>query len=239
MIVNTALRVSCQALASHTESVYAGRMPLCIAGRSFPTKKALEEVIRAIVAHYPDNVPVDPDVAEFLLALFAYHREAPQKFGPGIAEIYVRSNLPYYNTRGFWVRRVDGTETDISWTKCLTPSDPRKDAKKAARAAVQDQIDAFRSEALRTRPICALTGVPVAPGNAHVDHAEPTFDEIFQAFFGALIPEVNPTSDGGVVTEFADPAVAREFAAYHRRVARLRLTSQHANLSRPRRRGGR
>ena len=85
---------------------------------------------------------------------------------------------------------------------------------------------------------CAITGQPVAPSIAHVDHASPsTFRALIDLFlagegldYGAL--GVKPTTDASTVMELADAALAAKWRAFHQTHAILRITWDKANLSR-------
>ena len=197
---------------------------------SFPTKTAVREEIRRRIASYPDNLPMGPADVDFFVELVKLHRQAIQKLGPGVAGVEVRTNPPPYSNRGLWLRRVDGTETDVSWTQILSPSSPRTDRLKAARNAVQADIRKWRMTALTVEPRCAITGEPLNTSNSDVDHAAPvTFESLVDTFFGDAFPEVNETVDGDIFTRFVDGRVSDWFAEYHREHAKLRLVRRDLN----------
>lgn len=83
--------------------------------------------------------------------------------------------------------------------------------------------------------ICPVTGEKIEDGG-HVDHAPPwSFERIVDEFVKDNAIDVESVAyldgDGQTQSVFADPALARSFAEYHRARAKLRLVSKHANLS--------
>lgn len=87
------------------------------------------------------------------------------------------------STRGLYIRRVDGSEVDISWVVALKPggkSSHKESACAAARREILDQTLAARKE--QEGGNCSLCGLPLID-KTHVDHMHPnTFDAIFASF---------------------------------------------------------
>ena len=52
--------------------------------------------------------------------IFVNHNEWEIKKGVGIDHLEVRISSTFRKNKEFWIVRTDGTETDISYTKCLS-----------------------------------------------------------------------------------------------------------------------
>jgi hypothetical protein len=83
---------------------------------------------------------------------------------------------------------------------------------------------------------CLLTGEDVGIDNCHVDHVHPhTFEKLATDWlaasgFNLTLVKLGPSPDGYGV-ELIDPEQRRSWTDFHRRHARLRILSRHANLS--------
>lgn len=207
-----------------------------VGGIELPSKRAAIELCRIILhGHSIGETVADPGVHAFLLALLAKHRRAAQKIGAGVASFQVEATDFGSRTRGFWITRVDGTRTDFSFLRCLTPGTPRKDALRALRHEIQPQIDAFR-ESLRGRPLtCSVTNVGLSWMDMHVDH-NPTFASLVEAFLdaaGVALEDIAllPPRDGEIRRLIADRNIAERWRAFHADRARLRPVHRTVNLS--------
>lgn len=201
---------------------------ITILDKTFPTKKALKEHIRAIVAAYPNHTPLPANVGAFLDAL----PDPVQKRGVGIAHWLIVPTS--YNNRCLWITRTDGSQTDISWQKCVDNEvNPFKDLCAAARIAVAEQVKAFKVKAFAEGPlVCPLSGEALTLESSHVDHFEPTFVKMVELFFGDKLPALTATRDGATeANRIADPKLEARWQQYHALVAQLRVVSKQTNLS--------
>jgi hypothetical protein len=209
--------------------------------REFASKAQAQAEFRRILNDHPDNTPLRGDDAE-LVALLIHegrHPETVQKIGPGIAEVLVRRSD--YGTRGFWLLRVDGSLVDFSYLTALdgAPS-PERTARAALRFEIADQTIAFRDSQVRIACggllACALCAQPVTPDAVHVDHAEPTFDDMATQFAAAVGGWQRLTVEcvGATGRRLADRGLAQVWHRYHAHTARLRLTHARCNLTRGR-----
>ena len=152
-----------------------------------------------------------------------------------------------HGTRCFVLVRADGSKIDISFPHAvkLLPTIRSKglipqgliDYRNAARAAVQDQIHAFRDSALGASVVCPVSGEKLTRENYAVDHEIPmTFDQLLFNF--SVERKVNPLtvnvgSIEGTVAIFSDGSLAQDWCKYHRANAKLRLISRIANMQLP------
>jgi hypothetical protein len=209
--------------------------------RVFPSKSAAKAEFRRILNSYPENQPLtgEDDVLVRLLLEDGYHPEADEKVGAGIASLTVRRTR--HSTKCFWIHRVDGSVADFSYLVAL---DGAPSAEKTARAAlrweIEEQIASFRASqapALAAGLVrCGLCGEVLPTTDLHVDHAEPTFDELASRFAAAVggwealpVECVGPTG-----RQLADRGNGEVWQVFHRQTARLRLTHQQCNLARRR-----
>lgn len=215
--------------------------PMVVNGILFQTKKSLEETIRGIVASYKNEQTLKDEDKNFIVALIEnQHPQAEAKIGPGIARIIVRQNPIYTHTRGFHLFRVDGTDTDVSWTECLRPTPHHKKVRRAMRFLVESQTRAFKQEFfdIGESPYCQITGELINFTDSHVDHVPPlTFDQLVENFFTELQLDINSIGlrgdqdDNKYVDLLDDDKLADRWQEYHLENANLRVISQFANLS--------
>lgn len=212
-----------------------------LGGKEFSTKTELTEYIKSVLAGLPLNTPLDGDPYEIISSLFELHPDAETKIGPGIGHIEIRINKEFSKiSRGFWIVRADGTETDISYKKCLEgESAYRNQFIRACRVTIKPHIEHFRREFFRVAlaPTCCLTGEPLSRETCHVDHAPPyTFERIVDAF--AALNGLDPNApglcvsgiDGWLLPSLADDILRDKFVQFHNTFAQLRVISAPANM---------
>lgn len=217
------------------------REPITIAGRTFNTKSELRDYIRSIVASYENEDPLDGPDTTFVEALILYgHPQAETKIGPGIDYVIVRRNPVYTSTRGFHLFRVDGTDTDVSWTECLKPTPHYKKVIRALRVLVEPQTMAFKQRFFDENGSvpCPLTGEWITFLSSHVDHVPPlTFDVLVDRFCREFAVDLNAVllrnelADNVYVDELGDDELAERWVRFHDEHAVLRVVSRLANLS--------
>lgn len=212
------------------------RQPIIILGESFATKKALTAKVQAILHATPEGQLLGSYDAAFMHVLLERHSEAGQKIGVGVRSFSTRN--PGYGpaSKCFCLTRIDGTTTDFSYLKCITPEDnPLKDFQAACRTAVVPQIQSLKAHAFSSAAVysCPVLGTPITIETCHVDHIPPrTFASIVDAFITEHgLRDVEPGKDNDTECRFADPADADLFAAFHAARAHLRIVSKRANLS--------
>lgn len=220
-------------------------MSYLIADAAYPTKEALLDRCRRILANTPNGTCVADDDLPFLFDLFRHHDEWQSKSESGIAAITTTKTL--HGSRGFLLHRHDGTTIDISFhhavrhvltarTSALQPQEIR-DFREAARYAVRFQVWGFRDKQLETASVCPITGEPLDRANCAVDHEPPrTFERLLFDF--CQRHQVNPMkvsigSYQGMVSVFDDSDLEQSWKAFHKEHARLRLVSRLGNLSIP------
>jgi hypothetical protein len=215
--------------------------PYQLGNRRYPSKKAARDEFRRILNSNQLGVPLRGEDAELVLLLVyeGRHPDAAQKIGSGVQEVIIRRNE--FRTPGFWLIRTDGSMQDFSYVVALNgqPS-PEAEVRAALRWEINDQVLAFRdlhaADLVSGSMACGLCQHPMTPDNVHVDHHEPTFDELASRFAEVL---------GGwdrLVVEWVGATGRRlqnrdhgdVWQIFHRQTARLRLTHRRCNLTRAR-----
>lgn len=153
-----------------------------IDGLEFKTKKQLEAHAKDILYSGTLNEPVTgPDLAFMYDYFKKMHVEFDMKEGCGLQSI-VRIKEPLYGKyRGFKLVRIDGSETDVSYILSnITKKNPVRDLKNALRAAIEPQLNTYKLAQLAENPNmkCPFTLEALYYGHSHVDHHEPTFDQL-------------------------------------------------------------
>lgn len=205
---------------------------------TFPSRKAAEESIKAILAGAALQTPLVGDEDALLRGLVACHPAAAEKIGPGIRHIDVR--IIEYGQRGFWLTRVDGSSTDFSYRKALDGAPSHRTLVLGAlRREIRGQVEQFRADYFATdpNPWCELTDQPLFNNpDSHVDHIRP-FVEIAEEWVrqagGWDRLETKPADDG-IGRILADRAAAVDWRGWHARHAHLRVIHRSANLARHR-----
>jgi len=107
-----------------------------INGIQFSSKKSVIEYVREnIHSKYPDRQPISNDHFRFMVSLLRHHPQSDQKIGVGIRKIWIQPNEGY-STRSFWLEREDGTKTDFSFYRCVSPPSSLRNFKEACRRSV-------------------------------------------------------------------------------------------------------
>lgn len=213
-----------------------------LGGITFDAKTQVGNYVKQLLADAKLNASLSGEKYAVMRDLLNWHPEAQQKIGGGVAAIEVRPTPDFgKNTRGFWLVREDGSETDFSYRKCLEGElSYRIKFLAACRFAVKDHVTEFKDEFFRVAPTptCALTGTPITPDTCHVDHTPPyTFERIVQAFVTLNALDMDDPGlvmggvDGLLVPLFASPTLRDRFVTFHSNYATLRVISPFANTS--------
>lgn len=221
------------------EGTGGGRRVFRIGSREYRSKEAAKVAIRQVLYRYQLGASVAQADHEFVADLLRLHPDADRKGGVGIARFEVCRNG---GTRGFWVIRTDGSETDFSYLECLRASSHQEKVRGAMRSAIVEQRDQFRDQAFAAGVVtCAITGVLLTEANCHVDHFNPTFEQLADEFVvgeGGYEAVDVVSEDGMIGSRLVDPQLQRRWQEFHGSRAQLRLVSAQANLSLLRRRNG-
>lgn len=162
---------------------------------------------------------------------FVHHLKYQTKFGKPVSHLFV--NYDKYHGKCFYIRYTDGSSDDISIKQSLDPSKPIDILRKAARQAVDYQIDEFKERTFKPGLVCPVTNAPIGK-NCHVDHVAPkTFDQLVFDHFGERMPDIIESSSDYAAgsLEFEDDGEAWAWRNFHEANAVLRLTTPKGNWS--------
>lgn len=218
------------------------------------TQAAALQHFKQMLARYADEQVIDDaqDHDDLIALLERYDEvitDGPAKVGVGVECVFRRRNIGEgWSTPSFWVRRIDGSETDFSYIQAIkgVPRGDSADFYSACRAAVELDLLAAKKRFFAEHPDkdehgfvpCEITGEMIKFDTAHLDHAYPTFNQIVVMFKAARgwshgIPAgvITPAQDGQARATFVDPHLAQSFRDLHHAVAVLRVIHRQANLA--------
>jgi hypothetical protein len=200
------------------------------------TKKEKTERCRMIL-YSTNDVVLHVSDFEFLLQVFEGHQEWEQKKGVGVDFISV--GMSPYKTKCFFINRIDGSKTDISFGGAITNPKPIAKVKSACRFAIREEIANFRkANVVYNVTKCPFTDYVLTQNNTHIDHYDLTFDEMFNLWLGQeeisldyLVEQIEETKDNEFDTKFKDNDIEIDFVRFHNANCKLRAVSSAANLS--------
>lgn len=210
-----------------------------IGSRVFTTKKAVDAYMRQILHSSSVGTPLAGEDLRAVYDLLLRHPAAEQKIGVGVAAISVQTESNW-NTRHFQITRNDGSTTDFSFKKCITPPSNMLLFRCACRHAAAEQIIAFRNATFAEasgKVVCPFSGALLTPKTSHVDHVPPnTFENLVQQFVTENGIDVNSVvftgrADNEMRKGFADLSLQIGWQTFHAARAKLRIVSVRANLS--------
>jgi hypothetical protein len=205
-----------------------------INGVQFSSKDKAKKHISGILGMYKNGQRLHFDHESFMRSVLDFHPDRERKIGAGVAYIFVKRAETFWS-KGFCVKRVDGSEDMFSFLECLSPYTKLSKIKSAMRNAVRTDINIFRVRAFFDGMVCPINGERLDVNTCHVDHIPPvTFAKIAKDFIdseGLDIDAVELDSGNGVEGDyFIDSSLEQRFIDYHNSVARLRLLSKAGNM---------
>lgn len=173
---------------------------------TFTSKEAIRKFVSVILHSHRPGDKLHGDEAQIISQLLTWHPDADQKMGIGIDYIFIGKDD--FNGPCFWVKRLDGTQTDFSFRICIY-GDPSKYQQfcSACRAAVEDQTSKYYQPGFDTH------------------HTGTSFAKIVAEFveFNHLDVENIQLQEGdGMMTRrFVDNNLASLFQLHHHQCAQL------------------
>jgi len=202
-------------------------------------KSQLKAKAKAILNENPLGFIFEQNTADynFLLRIFQGHPEYSIKVGSGISNIYIAKGLEY-STRCFFITRIDGSTSDISYIRSIDGATSKiSDIKCACRSSIKHIIDGVRARVVYGLDKCPIGGDRLTPTNTHIDHYNLPFDEVCNAWLkNQNIEFVHSCLNDSKVDHvqeisFASNALRDSFISFHNHNTHLRAVSKTANLS--------
>lgn len=218
-------------------------------GRSWASQRAAEDHFRNIRDRYgPGKTVTSHADHDDLLALIRRHdllvADGPSKEGVGVERFETRTNVTNGGrTVGFWIVRIDGSETDFSFIRAVAGAARSGEGQlmDACRGAVIDDLHTariahFAANSDKNGCIeCEVTGRLIAERESGFDYVGRRFADIVVDWMSAMgwsdgpPPSVlNAPGDAQTTTVFRDQSVANDFRRFHRRNARVRIVDRSA-----------
>ena len=212
-------------------------MKYTIGKYNFKSQIEIIEFVREILYKYNIGDIIDLEDFDFIYSLIQNHRWKEDKIGCGIEKF--RVILTEYKNRAFKIIRMNGTETDFSFMKCISkPKDWKShDFICACRTCISSQIQDFKEAELTKEKKCPYRNLILNKTNSHVDHMPPsTFKNIVKKFIKEKKIDIKNIEIGGYEDNatskfFVNDELRRSFFEFHKNHAKLRLVSARANLS--------
>lgn len=200
------------------------------------TKKALKTRCSEILNNTPAGVYLCGDDKEFMISILENHHEWSVKKGDGVTGVFIGRNA--YGGKCFWLRRVDGSATDISFHVALDGrKNKRAEVVAALRTAVMPVVQDFKNTVNFYFDKCPFTGETLTPMNTHIDHYDKKFREVVDGWLSGkdidtLHSWLNPSGqDGNTTIYFINEEIVQDFTQYHNANTHLRAVSEYANLN--------
>tara|TARA_R110001606_G_C15086654_1_gene617937 strand:+ start:47 stop:658 length:612 start_codon:yes stop_codon:yes gene_type:complete len=175
----------------------------------------------------------------FLINIFKNHKEWGLKKGVGIKYIYVdkAKHKKSYNQKCFYIVRLDGTITDISYVKSIQHPSKFTEISKACRYAVNAEIENYRRNIKFGVSRCAITKKLLEYDKTHIDHYDLDFKDLVKKWLISKDEEsvfqlINKTRDLEFETYFTLKSLSECFLKFHNKNTHLRAITSHANLTR-------
>jgi len=159
-------------------------------------KKKCQKILRSDFISKEDE--------KFLFELIQNHPDYDLKAGCGIVDFFIKKTQ--WNNNGFYIRRLDGTETDFSYLVCLNPRTKLQKIKTACRSAIAEDMMSISRR-------------------GYIAHHETPFKDIFNLWIknkDIEQLEINETIDNSVITSFKDEKVAEDFRTFHNSIASVK-----------------
>lgn len=214
-----------------------------IAGKTFKSKSTLTNYVKYVLNNQEVGTSLEGEWFNVVDGVLRLHQNYKQKVGDGEYEIYVQQCTVNPRNRNFMVRREDGSSTDFSFYKALSPDNKASDVKAALRYAVQDQCIEYKDSyflenaSARGHVLCQETGLKVTKRTSHLDHYPLQFDEIVSKWFKLnklTLSDIilKDSWDNRRQNELADSRLVESFKTYHEEVAQYRIVLAAVNLQR-------
>lgn len=209
---------------------------LGINGIEFNSKTQAQKYVKELLTKYTNNDILSQEDFEFMIAYFKhFHYEWIRKSGAGVEYIFIKKSV--WDNNEFWIQRVDGSTTDISYIlKRIEKPDYKYMLELALSQAVSNDILAFKNELFKGQEQITLeeTNEEVTENDVELTYIDNSFRTITTEFMASK--ELKATAelfvandDLSSLPELIDADLVAAFVAYHNEVAKLKAVSVKAN----------
>ena len=216
-------------------------------GKKWSSKGDAINYFRDLRDRHPVGAPIlDPSDHKDLLALLERYdlaiADGPAKTGVGVDHFETRINITNGGRNvGFWVVRIDGSETDFSFIRAVNEA-PKRELEQlsdACRDAIFPELQTTKALYFATYADsrgavpCAFSGSPITVNESALEYLQTSFAEIVKAFANskgwmAAVPPgvISEPKDGQTTTTFVTKEHAAAFRQFHRASAKICVVSK-------------
>jgi hypothetical protein len=206
----------------------------------FPTKKAAERHISAILGRHAHHQRLTGDDDAFMRALIEIHPRRAVIVDCGLAYVFVQhlDEISWQRKRGtrrFCVKRTDSSIYDFSWRDALYPENKRRRVASVFRHIIHESKELVKSHLFHG--VCEVCGRTIKLAECDLDHIPPqTFDRLMDGFLQSIGKTVEDLAivvsrDYQTSSHLEDDLIADAWYEYHDENARLRPVCARCNLS--------
>lgn len=221
-------------------------------GKEWPTRGDAISYFRELRDRYQVGDPItDRSDHDDLLALLERYdltiTNGPTKIGAGVDHFETRINFTNGGRSiGFWVVRIDTTETDFSFIRAVNEA-PKRELEQlvdACREAVFPEVRSAKSLYFAAhgnesfRVTCARTGDAISADECALEYVGTRFGQLVKAYanthgWGTTVPAgvVSQPADAQTATTFVSREHEEGFRRFHRAEAKIRVVSKSARVS--------
>ena len=218
-------------------------------GKEWPSRGDAISYFRELRDRHTVGVPIlDPSDHGDLLALLERYdlaiTDGPSKIGVGVDHFETRINITNGGRSiGFWVVRVDDTETDFSFIRAVNEA-PKRELEQladACRGAVFAEVQSAKSLYFAVHGdasgivTCALTGEAISIDESSLEYVGNRFGQIVKDYanvqgWAVAIPAgvVSQAADAQTATTFVSREHEEGFRRFHRAAAKIQVVSAAA-----------
>lgn len=220
-------------------------MTIKAGNKTFKTKTTLASYCQYVLNNAKLNSLLEGEWKEVISSVLRMHEDFEEKTKSGEFQIGVRKCLINPRNRQFFVLRADGSDTDFSYKKAITPKSKAGYVKETLRAMIKDQTVEYKetyfteNQDSKGYVLCAETGLKIKLKDSHIDHYPKQFDEIVKEWVESKglkskdIVLIQPP-DNSTFWPMEDKALAEDFELFHKSVATYRIVLDKVNLQRGR-----
>ena len=213
-----------------------------IAGKKFKTKATLTAYCKYVLNNADLFTTLRGEWGEVIDGLFHRHYAYDSLTGGVGYEIKVRNCHVNPRNRQFYIEREDGSETDFSYVKCISPKSKSDRIKEILRELIREQTIEYKTKYFaensdsRGFVICPETNLKMKRNDSHLDHYPKQFNEIVADWFAVnnLTFDSLEILSGDECWTLKDRKLSKSFFAYHEKVAEYRVVLDKVNQQRKR-----
>lgn len=208
-----------------------------LANEFFDSKEKVKERVRKILYKYKPFTYLNDYDFKIIYDLLTHHKNFITKVGCGVKAFYTMPTEDNPKHNRFMLVRIDGSEEDFSYIKCIVPEKAKKDIVSILRKLVLPQTNAYKVLYFKQNTwVSEFSGEPLTFETSHVDHKSPkTFNWLVNEFLKLnklTFEEIKTKSINNVYDDtLEDKTLEEKWIDFHLKEAELRIVTINENLS--------